>query len=321
VRVLVTGGGGFIGSNLVEALLERGDDVRVLDNFFSGRRENLANVDEWAGVGGGSFELIEGDVRDRDLVNRAVEGCDGILHQAAIPSVARSVSDPLASHEVNVNGLLHILLAARESGVSRVVMASSSSLYGESPTLPKVETMPSDPISPYGLDKLSGETYFRLFYDLYGLPTVALRYFNVFGPRQDPNSEYSAVIPKFIAMMASGQAPTIHGDGEQTRDFTYIDNVVQANLRALEAPTKALGQAFNVACGDRISLLDLVEKLNAVMGTRLAPVHGPPRAGDIQHSLAGIEKARDLLGYEPSVTMDEGLARTVASLTGQSAPS
>jgi len=312
VKVLVTGGGGFIGSNLVEALLRRGDDVRVIDNFATGRRENLAEAESWAAEGGGHYELLEGDIRDPETVRRAVEGCDVVLHQAAIPSVARSVADPLTSHGVNVDGTLNLLLAARDLGVKRFVAASSSSLYGESPTLPKVETMCPDPISPYGLDKLAAETYCRLFHRLYGLGTVALRYFNVFGPRQDPSSEYSAVIPKFTAALLAGRAPTIYGDGGQTRDFTYIENVVRANLLAAEAPEEACGEAYNIACGERISLLDLVERLGRITGREIAPVHGDPRPGDIRHSLADIGKARRLLGYEPVVTLDEGLERTVA---------
>ena len=312
MKVLVTGGGGFIGSNLVEALLRRGDDVRVIDNFATGRRENLAEAEAWAAEGGGRYELFEGDIRDPEIVRRAVEGCDVVLHQAAIPSVARSVADPLTSHGVNVDGTLNLLLAARDLGVKRFVMASSSSLYGESPTLPKVETMCPDPISPYGLDKLAAETYGRLFHRLYDLGTVALRYFNVFGPRQDPSSEYSAVIPKFTAALLAGKAPTIYGDGGQTRDFTYIENVVRANLLAAEAPEEACGEAYNIACGERISLLDLAERLGRITGRSIAPVHGDPRPGDIRHSLADIGKARRLLGYEPVVDLDEGLERTVA---------
>ncbi|HHN74746.1 MAG TPA: SDR family oxidoreductase [Acidobacteria bacterium] len=314
MRVLVTGGGGFIGSNLVEALLRRGDDVRVIDDFSTGRRSNLEQVDAWRALGGGTFELVEGDITDEQTVRRVVEGCEVVLHQAAIPSVARSVADPLTSHRVNMDGTLNLLLAARDLGVRRFVAASSSSLYGESPELPKVETMTPAPLSPYGVDKLAAETYCRVFTQLYGLKTVALRYFNVFGPRQDPGSEYSAVIPKFASMMIAGQAPTINGDGQQTRDFTFIDNVVQINLLAAEAPEEACGEAYNVACGTRISLLDLVERLNAILGTRIEPQHGPPRAGDIQHSLADISKAERLLGYRVKVGLDEGLARTVEAL-------
>ncbi len=315
MKVLVTGGGGFIGSNLVEACLRRGDDVRVIDNFATGRRENLTEADSWKKVGGGAFELVEGDIRDANTVRRVVEGMDVVLHQAAIPSVARSVADPLTSHQVNQDGTLNLLIAARDLGVKRFVAASSSSLYGESPTLPKIETMPSEPLSPYGVDKLAGETYCKVFTQLYGLQTVALRYFNVFGPRQDPHSEYSAVIPLFATLMAAGKTPTLNGDGKQTRDFTYIDNVVQMNLLGAEAPEEACGEAYNVACGERISLLELVEKLNGILGTNIKGQHGPPRPGDIQHSLAAITKAEEKLGYRVTVRMDEGLSRTVKWLT------
>jgi UDP-glucose 4-epimerase len=315
MRVLVTGGGGFIGSNLVEHLLGRGDDVRVIDDFSTGRRENLRDAGAWAERGHGRFELVEGDIRNYDLVRDVVGDREVVLHQAAIPSVARSVADPLTSHRVNLDGTLHLLLAARDADVYRFVAASSSSLYGESPTLPKVESMPADPISPYGLDKYSAESYLRLFKQLYGLQTVALRYFNVFGPRQDPGSEYSAVIPKFVTRMAGGQPPLIFGDGEQTRDFTYIDNVVQANLLGAEAPEEACGEAYNVACGERISLLELVDRINRVLGTDFAPEHAEARPGDIRHSLAGIDKIREKLGFEVSVGLNEGLERTVRHFT------
>jgi len=309
-RYLVTGGGGFIGSNLVEAILRRGDDVRVLDNFATGRRANLEAAPSWADAGRSRFELIDGDIRDASACRRAVDGCDFVLHQAAIPSVQRSVLDPVATNEVNVDGTLHVLAAARDAKVRRVVLASSSSIYGESETLPKVETMPSAPISPYGLQKLAGETYAIVFHRLYGLPAIALRYFNVFGPRQDPGSEYSAVIPKFIAAIRAGQAPTIYGDGEQTRDFTYVDNVVRANLQACEAGEDALGQAFNIACGERISLNALVAILAGFNGREVKPKHEPARPGDIRHSLAGIDKARRLLGFAPTTSSREGLRRT-----------
>lgn len=311
MRALVTGGAGFIGSNLTEALLKRGDDVVVLDNFVTGRRENLQDAEAWAKEGGASFELVDGDIRDRETVKRVMKGIDVVFHQAALPSVARSVEDPLASHQVNVTGILHLLLEARDQGVKRFVAASSSSLYGESPTLPKVETMPKEPISPYGLDKLACETYCVLFHQLYGLETVALRYFNVFGRRQDPGSDYAAVIPKFVTLMQEDKPPTVNGDGSQTRDFTYIDNVIDANLLSAEAPAEACGRFYNIACGERISLLQLVEAIGEVLGKKIAPVHGPPRAGDIQHSLADIEAARKLLGYEPKIDLAEGLRRTI----------
>jgi len=312
-RYLVTGGGGFIGSNLTEALLDQGDDVRVLDDFSTGRRENLERTGEWAAGAGGHFELIEGDIRDQQTCAQAVQGVDYVLHQAAIPSVQRSVSDPAASHDVNVNGTLNLLLAAREAGVRRFVFASSSSLYGESESLPKVESMPSAPISPYGLQKLTGESYCGLFHRLYGLPTVALRYFNVFGPRQDPTSEYSAVVPRFMAALQDGQPPTIYGDGEQTRDFTFIANVVDANRLACQAGSGALGRAFNIACGSRVSLNELVRVIGELTGREIAPRHVDPRPGDIRHSLAGIDAARSDLGYEPAIDLTEGLRRTLGA--------
>ena len=307
---LVTGGGGFIGSNLVEAILMQGDAVRVLDNFTTGRRSNLDAAPTWAKAGGGSYELIDGDIRDEAACRRAVSGADYVLHQAAIPSVQRSVQDPLVSNEVNVTGTLNVLLAAREAKVARFVMASSSSLYGESEVLPKVETMAPAPISPYGLQKLAGETYCGIFHRLYGLPTVALRYFNVFGPRQDPASEYSAVIPRFITAVKAGKIPTIYGDGEQTRDFSYIANIVDANLRSCEAGPDALGGAYNIACGERISLNELVGFLGEFAGRKVQPAYTPHRPGDIMHSLAGIERAQRLLGYRPHVRLRDGLRRT-----------
>ena len=309
-RFLVTGGGGFIGSNLAEAILRTGDSVRVLDDFSTGRRSNLDEAPAWAHRGGGAFELREGDIRDLDTCRAAVAGCEYVLHQAAIPSVQRSVADPLTTNAVNVQGTLNLLVAARDAGVRRFVAASSSSLYGESETLPKVETMAPAPISPYGLQKLAGETYLRIFHKLYGTPTVALRYFNVFGPRQDPGSEYSAVIPKFITAIKQARRPTIYGDGEQTRDFTFVANVVQANLAACRAPTAALGGAYNIACGERISLNELVRILAGFSGREVAAEHAAPRPGDIRHSLAGIAKAREILGFAPEITVRDGLKRT-----------
>jgi nucleoside-diphosphate-sugar epimerase len=311
---LVTGGGGFIGSNLTEALLRAGEDVRVLDDFSTGRRANLEQAPAWALAGGGRFELREGDIREAATCRVAVEDVDYVLHQAAIPSVQRSVQDPVASNAVNVTGTLNLLVAARDARVKRFVFASSSSLYGESETLPKVESMPPAPISPYGLQKLAGETYCGIFHRLYGMPTVALRYFNVFGPRQDPTSEYSAVIPRFVTALRGGSRPTVFGDGEQTRDFTFVANVVQANRRACQAPPEALGLAYNVACEERISLNGLLQALGGLMGKRPDPVYAEARPGDIKHSLAGIGRARQLLGYAPEVDLHEGLRRTVESL-------
>jgi len=307
---LVTGGGGFIGSHITHRLLSEGHEVRVLDNFSTGRRENLEFED--AGALAGRLEVVAGDITDVATVRRTMTGVDCVFHQAAIPSVPRSVADPAASNHANVTGTLNLLLAARDAGVKRFVYASSSSVYGESPTLPKVETMAPEPLSPYAISKLAAEQYARAFHRLYGLPTVGLRYFNIFGPRQDPGSEYAAVIPKFITAIASGRRPVIFGDGEQTRDFTYISNAVDANLRARDCAEEAFGRSFNVACGDRASLLDLVAQINRIEGTDVPPDHAAPRAGDVRHSLADISAAGRYLGYRPAVGFEEGLAKTVA---------
>jgi nucleoside-diphosphate-sugar epimerase len=313
-RFLVTGGAGFIGSNLVEAILAGGDSARVLDDFSTGRRENLAEAEAWARDGGGACEIVEGDIRDAEVCRAAIAGVDYVLHQAAVPSVQRSIQDPAATNDVNVNGTLNLLLAARDAGVKRFVSASSSSLYGDSEVLPKVETMPPRPISPYALQKLSGEIYCRLFHDLWNVPTVALRYFNVFGPRQDPDSEYSAVVPKFVTAIKSGKRPTIYGDGEQTRDFTFVSNAVQANLRACEAGDSALGEAYNIACGHRISLNRLVEILAGLAGAEVDPEYAGPRPGDVRDSLADIAKAGERLGYRPEVGVEDGLGRVWEAL-------
>jgi nucleoside-diphosphate-sugar epimerase len=299
---LVTGGAGFIGSHLVDELLRRGEQVRVLDNFFSGKRENLTSDSR--------LEIIEGDIRDRATVGRAMAGVEYVLHQAALPSVQRSVIDPLASNEVNVNGTLNLLVAARDQKVKRFVFASSSSVYGNSPTLPKHEEMPTQPLSPYAVSKLAGERYCVAFHEVYGLPTVALRYFNVFGPKQDPTSEYSAVIPKFVTAMLAGQPPLIHGDGLQSRDFTFIQNVVQANLLACEK-AEAVGHALNIACGERYTLLDLHRSLCEIIGSSAQPEFDQVRSGDVKHSLASIDLAGKLLGYRPAIDWDSGLRQTV----------
>jgi nucleoside-diphosphate-sugar epimerase len=308
---VVSGGAGFIGSNLTEALLRRGHVVRVLDDFSTGRRENLAAAESWCAEGGGKLEIVEGDVRDFDRCRATVDGADFVLHQAAIPSVQRSVQDPRRTNEVNVNGTLNMLEAAREAEVDRFVFASSSSIYGESETLPKIETMAPAPISPYALQKLAGETYCRLYHQLYGLRTVALRYFNVFGPRQDPTSEYSAVIPRFITAVKAEKAPTIYGDGEQSRDFTFVANVVEVNRLACESGERAWGRAFNVGCGERITLNELVGEIGRIAGRAVSAEHTDPRPGDIRHSLAAIDAASEALGFRPSVALAEGLARTV----------
>jgi UDP-glucose 4-epimerase len=300
---LVTGGAGFIGSHLVGALLARGHQVRVLDDFSTGRMECLAPYRD-------RIELMTGSILDGPTVASAVRGVAAVLHQAAIPSVPRSIQDPLRSHEANATGTLRLLLAARDAGVKRVVYASSSSVYGDTPVLPKVETMPPQPRSPYAVSKLAGEQYMRVFALLYGMETVSLRYFNVFGPFQDPTSQYAAVIPRFVTAMLRGERPTIYGDGLQSRDFSYIENVVHANLLALEAEGLA-GQAVNVATGKRHTLLDLVATLNELLGTRIAPLHTDPRPGDVRHSLADTRAAAALLGYAPQVDFAEGLRRTV----------
>jgi nucleoside-diphosphate-sugar epimerase len=305
---LVTGGAGFIGSNLAEALLRKGERVRVFDNFLTGRRGNLAGFAE---AYGDAFELVEGDLRDAGAVGRAVDGTAFVLHQGALPSVPRSVADPVLSNAINVDGTLNVLVAARDAGVRRVVFAASSSAYGDTPELPKRESMTPNPKSPYAAQKLAGEHYLRIFHEVYGLETVALRYFNVFGPRQDPKSTYAAVIPAFVTSVLAGVPPVVHGDGRQTRDFTFVENVVHANLAACEAPPSACGKVFNVACGERVSLLDILESIYAAAGRRVEPRFEPTRAGDVRDSLADVSLAGSMLGYEPKVRFAEGLARTM----------
>ncbi len=299
---LVTGGAGFIGSHLAEALVTRGDRVRVVDNLSTGKRENLAHL---PGV-----ELVVADLAEAGVAAEAVRGCDYVLHQAAIPSVPRSVQDPVTSHRANVDATLNLLVAARDAGVRRVVYAGSSSVHGDTPDLPKHEQLVPRPQSPYGLQKLIGEQYCQLFTRLYGLETVCLRYFNVFGPRQDPGSPYSGVIALFIAALLDGRRPVIYGDGEQTRDFTYVGNVVDGVLRACEAPHVA-GRVINVATGGRVSVNTLLRTLCRIVGVDADPVYLPPRPGDIRDSQADIRLARSLLGYEPRVSLEEGLRRTV----------
>ncbi|MBE0569442.1 MAG: SDR family oxidoreductase [Deltaproteobacteria bacterium] len=307
MRYLVTGGAGFIGSNLTRALLSAGHDVRVLDNFLTGKRENLEGL---SGAHGNRFGLIEGDLRNPDTVRGAADGVDYILHQGALPSVPRSVADPVLSNEINVSGTVNLLVAAKESGVRRVLFAASSSAYGDTVELPKRETMATNPKSPYAAQKLAGEHYMRIFYEIHGLETISLRYFNVFGPRQDPKSMYAAVIPRFITSVLRGEPPVVYSDGLQTRDFTYIDNVVQANIAGCSAPKEACGKVFNIACGERVSLLDILELVYAEAGKRVPPKFEPQRAGDVRDSLADISRARDLLGYDPKVTFREGLKNT-----------
>ena len=304
-NVLVTGGGGFIGSNLTEALLKKGHRVRVLDNFSTGKKENLLVAERFS-----SFERVEGDIRDRAVCQTAMKDVEYVFHQAALPSVQRSVEDPLNTHSVNAVGTLNVLLAAKEAGVRRAIYASSSSIYGDTPTLPKIETMPANPLSPYALQKQVGEHYCRLFSQFYDLETVSLRYFNVFGPKQDPASIYSAVIPRFINALLRRKSPLIFGDGEQSRDFTYIDNVVHANLLAMSAED-CQGEVMNIACGSRTSLNQLLEILVGIIGSEVNPVYSEPRKGDIKHSLADIHKAKQLLHYDPLVGIESGLAKTV----------
>jgi UDP-glucose 4-epimerase len=298
---LVTGGAGFIGSHVVEALLARGHAVRVLDNFSTGRRANLAHIRE-------CIDLRTGDLTDLEAVRAATRDVDIVFHEGALASVPRSVADPAATHQACATGTLHVLAAAREAGVRRVVYAASSSAYGASARLPKQETDPTLPLSPYAVAKLAGEQYCAAFTHVYGLETVRLRYFNVFGPRQPPDSPYAAVIPLFMHAMLEGRPPTIHGDGQQSRDFTFVDDVVQANLLAAEAPGVA-GKVYNIACGRRTSLLELVTRINALLGTQIEPVHTDPRPGDVRHSQADITAAQADLGYCPRVDMEEGLRR------------
>ncbi|HZM16681.1 MAG TPA: SDR family oxidoreductase [Candidatus Krumholzibacteria bacterium] len=303
MRFLVTGGAGFIGSNLVRALVRRGDTVVVLDDFSTGKRENIAGVAD-------RITLVEGSLTDLPTVRRAVAGADFVLHQAALASVQRSVDDPLLSNTVNVVGTLNVLVAARDAGVKRLVYAASSSAYGDTEALPKHEDMPARPLSPYALQKWVGEEYCRIFTSLYGLDTIALRYFNVFGPHQDPNSHYAAVIPIFITKLLAGTAPTIYGDGEQSRDFTFIDNVVAANLQACDGGPKG-GPVVNVACGERYSLNELFRSLAHLIGVDFRPQYAPPRQGDVRHSQADVRRAEALLGWRPAVDFQSGLARTV----------
>jgi nucleoside-diphosphate-sugar epimerase len=301
--ILVTGGAGFIGSNIVEALVARGDEVRVIDDFSNGLRSNIEDL-------GGDVDLLECDIRDSDAVARAMVGVDGVLHLAALGSVPRSIDDPATSHAVNVNGTLNVLIAARDAGVRRLVYSSSSSVYGANPALPKVETLPTAPVSPYAASKLAAENYTRVFAGIYGLETVSLRYFNVFGPRQRPDSAYAAVIPAFMHCALAATSASIDGDGEQTRDFTYVANVVRANLLALEAGAEVVGDVFNVACGERYSLLDILAAIEDASGKRVERVHGPPRQGDVRDSLADISKAEKSLGYSPVVSFGDGMGLT-----------
>lgn len=306
MRVLVTGGAGFIGSHLVRACLDAGEEVRVFDDMSSGKPENLSEV-------ASEIELVVGSVVDLPALERAARGCEVVYHQAAIASVPRSVEDPVGTHAVNATGTLHALEAARRAGSRRFVLASSTAVYGDDPQLPKREDMPCDPRSPYALQKLVGELYCDQYARLFGLEAVALRYFNVFGPRQDPKSEYAAVVPRFATACLRREPAQIHGDGEQSRDFTFVADTVRANLLAAEAKD-APGHVINVAGGRRISLNELYATLQRITGSTVPATHGPPRAGDVKHSLADLSRARTLLGFEPRVSLEDGLRRTLESL-------
>lgn len=300
---IVTGGAGFIGSNLVRRLVAEGYKVTVIDNLSTGCLDNLQGLQD-------KITFVEGDIRDLRLLCELFKGADVVFHQAALPSVPRSIADPLSSNENNVTGTLNVLIAARDSRVKRVVLAASSSVYGNTETLPKTEDMRANPLSPYAVTKHVGELYAKVFSEIYGVEAVALRYFNVFGPRQDPNSQYAAVIPRFVMAMLCGRRPTIYGDGEQSRDFTYVDNVVEANLLAAKAQGIA-GEVINIGCGERFTINTLVAQLNRILGTNIEPEYKPARQGDVRHSLASIEKAKELLGYTPQIPFEEGLRRTV----------
>ncbi len=309
-NILVTGGAGFIGSHLTTRLVEAGHHVRVLDDFSTGKRENLAHL-------GRRFELVEGDIRDPAQCHTACVDIEFVLHQAAIPSVPKSVDDPQASHDANVNGTFNVLQAAVANKVRRLVYAASSSAYGDVPTSPKHERLRPEPLSPYAVQKLTGELYSRAFSECFGLETVSLRYFNVFGARQDPKSQYAAAIPAFVTAILHGRAPTVFSDGEQTRDFTYIDNVVHANILAMEAG-RTHGEAVNVAYGDAISVNQVIAAINRLLGTEVQPRFEPPRPGDVRHSRADVALAKELLGYEPQVSFEDGLRRTIDYYRGLS---
>jgi len=321
MNYLITGGAGFIGSNTVKSLLKRRGKIRVLDNFLTGKRDNLSFPSSE------EIDLMEGDIRNPDVCRKAVAGMDYIIHLAALGSVPRSIEDPLLANEINITGTLNLLIAARDGGVKRFIYASSSSVYGDQPTdtmadesgnpPPKVETMTPNPLSPYALSKFVGETYCRLFHRLYSLETVALRYFNVFGPRQDPESEYAAVIPRFIKALLQEEPPVIYGDGKQSRDFTFVEDVVRANWLACVAPLDAVGQVFNTACSRRFTLLQLLDELKSITGKNIEPVFEDARKGDVKHSMADITLARKYLGFEPEVSFRKGLEKTVSWFMNQ----
>jgi nucleoside-diphosphate-sugar epimerase len=302
-RFLVTGGAGFIGSNICAKLISQGCFVRVIDNLLTGKKANLAGILE-------KIEFIEADMGDPDIARRAMKGIDAVLHQGALPSVPRSVDDPAATHRHCVDATFTLLLAARDAKVKRFVYAASSSAYGDTPTLPKVETMPVNPLSPYAAAKLAGEYYCSVFYKVFGLETISLRYFNVFGPHQDPTSQYAAAIPAFVTAILQGKRPTVYGDGKQSRDFTYIDNVVEANLLAARAK-KTEGQVINIACGEAVTVNEIIDTINKLLAKDVKPIYAPSRPGDVKHSLADISLARKLLGYKPVVLFKKGLQKAI----------
>jgi len=305
MNCLVTGGAGFIGSHIVRALVDRGDRVRVIDDFSSGKRDNLTEVMS-------DIELVEGDIRDADVTMNAAQGVEAVFHLAAVPSVPRSIKEPRLTHQVNVDGAFNVLLAARDAGVSRFIFSSSSSIYGDTETLPKIEDMTPKPKSPYALQKLIGEQYCRIFSETYGMSTICLRYFNIFGPRQDPESEYAAVIPKFITSMINDRPPTIYGDGTQTRDFTYVSNAVSANLLAADKDSFN-GEIVNISTGIQLDLNNLAKKVGEIVNREYDPIYEESRPGDVKHSLGAIKKAKSLLGYRVITPLDQGLVATYES--------
>lgn len=308
-KYLVTGGAGFIGSHLVENLVIQGHDVRVLDNFLTGKRENIAEFLE-------DIDLIEGDIRDLEACRQALAGVDFVLHQAALPSVPRSIEDPILTNEINIKGTLNLLLASREQGIQKFVFASSSSVYGDDEILPKKEGLEGAPLSPYAVTKLVGEKYCQVFSRVFGLSTISLRYFNIFGPRQDPYSQYAAVIPLFITQIIQGERPVIFGDGEQSRDFTYVANIVEANRLAIQVP-EISGEIINVACGNKTTVNQLFESVRKILKKDIDPIHQDPRPGDIRHSYADITKARGVLKYEPGISLSRGLQETIRWYQGK----
>ncbi len=309
-KYLVAGGAGFIGSHLADELVKRGEVVRIVDNFLTGKRENIAHLLD-------KIELIEGDIRDFEVSQRVAQGMDFVLHQAALTSIPRSIEDPLLANEINIRGTLNLLLASKEAKVKKFIFASSSSVYGDDPHFPKKENNEGKPLSPYAVTKRVGEMYCQVFSRIYGVSTVILRYFNIFGPRQDPFSQYAAAIPIFISRMLRGERPTIFGDGEQSRDFTYVANVVQANILAVKAQGVS-GEIFNIACGKRTTINSLAEKINKLLKKKITPLHTDPRPGDVRHSFADISKAKKMLKYEALVTFEQGLRETIRSLSEMS---